>query len=161
MGAEENSRAPSVKKGLLKESLRSVFFALKSVAWQQWTSGLSCDDTRWGMSLQFHLFHSSGGEARRGGNKERKRWDNRGPIAITSYYSVPSEYTASCCPDLIPMKMKVHCRRDMASQSVLGSWQRPMVSLQLWHWQKDLNLSNLSFASWNGTSCSACLTWLW
>lgn len=44
MGAEENSQALSVKKGLLKEYLRSVFFALKSIAWQQWTSGLNCEE---------------------------------------------------------------------------------------------------------------------
>lgn len=155
-GLRKNHKHWVLRKVLLKESLRSVFFALKSIAWQQWTSGLNCDDTRWGMNLQFPLFHSSGGGARGGGNKGRKRWGYRGPIAVTSSIHLLNIWLLAALA-WYPWKWKF---------TVEGTWQVKAywaTGKGLWYLSSsDIDRGTLTcpiYHLWAGMA--QCLTWLW
>lgn len=150
MGAEENSWALSVKKGFAEGIFENCILCFKKHS----LAAVDLWSELWWYKVRNELTVSSLPLFRRRSPGRWKQGKEEMGLQRTNcshlFYS-PSEYLASCCPGLMPMKMKVHYRRDMASQSVLDSWQRSMVSLQLWHWQRNLNLSNLSSTSWNGT----------
>lgn len=112
MGAEGNSGALSVKKGIAEGISEKCILCFKKHS----LTAVDLWSELWGMNLQFLLFHSSGGGARRGGNKGGKRWETenqlQSPLTTVSIHLLNIWFLATLA--WYPCKWK---------STVGGTWQ--------------------------------------